>query len=126
MFRSLFIIMIVILLSACMEKKEQNSNSVSMSMKCGAGKCGANMFDGSSALAKKQKNILSQMDDNDRRKDCVIGAKTTKDVYNCVRDDSGKMRLKCGVSNEVNTMPTKETKMKCGAGKCGVNKCGSI
>jgi len=82
-------------------------------MKCGAGKCGANMFDGNSALDKKKKNMLSQMNDDDERKDCVIGSKTTKALYDCVRSPlTGKLSLKCGSGK-------KESAMKCGAGKCG-------
>ena len=95
----------------CGEKKEESSNVPGM--KCGAGKCGANMFDGNSALAKKKKNILAQMAEEDGRKDCVISAKTTKALYDCVRDPiSGKLSLKCGSEK-------KEAAMKCGAGKCG-------
>ena len=102
----------LLLLSGCNEKKEE---SKAPGMKCGAGKCGANMFDGNSALVKKKKNILSQMREDDKRKDCVIGAKTTKEAYKCVRDDSGKLSIKCGGDTE----KTKEPAMKCGAGKCG-------
>lgn len=105
-------------------------------MKCGAGKCGANMFDGNAALGKKKKNILSQMRDDDSRKDCVIKAATTKAVYDCVRDPKGKkLTTKCGTgkcgsapmkcgagkcgSSMNNTTPEKKPAMKCGAGKCG-------
>lgn len=90
-------------------------------MKCGAGKCGANMFDGKGALAKKKKNILSQMREDDPRKECVIKAKTTKETYNCVRSPkTKKLSLqcgadKCGSSKEQKKMPS----MKCGTGKCG-------
>ena len=88
--------LIILALSGCGEKKEP-PKTVGSGMKCGAGKCGANMFDGNSALDKKKKNILSQMRDNDSRKDCVIAASTTKEAYNCVRDkETKKMSLKCG------------------------------
>ena len=103
----------ILLLSGCNEKKEEESKAPGM--KCGAGKCGANMFDGNSALAKKKKNILAQMREDDKRKDCVIAAKTTKEAYDCVRDSSGKLSLKCGGD----TQKIKEPTMKCGAGKCG-------
>ena len=96
--------------TACSEEKIPKGTQ-STQMKCGAGKCGANMFDGNSALAKKKKNILSQMREDDSRKECVISAKSTKEAYACVRSPTTqKMSLKCGGNN---------TTMKCGAGKCG-------
>jgi len=105
--------------SGCGEKKEENSSIPGM--KCGAGKCGANMFDGNSALAKKKKNILNQMRENDPRKECVIGALTTKDAYNCVREPDGKkLTMKCGVGKCGSEKDrAKEPDMKCGTGKCG-------
>ena len=114
-------ILLVLGFSACSDTKKEPKGSASSGMKCGAGKCGANMFDGKGALAKKKKNILSQMRDNDPRKDCVISAKTTKEVYNCVRSpETNKMTLKCGAGKcgtqkEQEKMPA----MKCGTGKCG-------
>ena len=72
------------------------------------------MFDGNSALVKKKKNILSQISENDSRRDCVIKAKTTKATYDCVRSpETGVMSLKCG---------SKAEDMKGGAGKCGGGK----
>ena len=112
----IFILSLVSLLLfvGCGEKKEESSTP---GMKCGAGKCGANMFDGNSALAKKKKNILTQMREDDSRKDCIIKAKTTKEAYECVRDPkTKKMTIKCG-SAGVQESPTPA--MKCGAGKCG-------
>jgi len=112
---------LLLFLTACSDTKESTKGSASSGMKCGAGKCGANMFDGKGALAKKKKNILSQMRDSDPRKTCVIEAKNTKEVYNCVRSsETKKMRLKCGEGKCGNdkqrqSMPS----MKCGAGKCG-------
>ena len=106
--------LIIVAFSGCNEKKEP-PKTVGSGMKCGAGKCGANMFDGNSALDKKKKNILSQMRDNDSRKSCVIGATSTKEAYNCVRDrETNKMTLKCGTD-----VIKKEPVMKCGPGKCG-------
>ena len=86
-------------------------------MKCGAGKCGANMFEGNSALMKKKDNILSQMDPKDLRKECVLGAKTTKALYDCVRDTrTGKLiKTDTYVNEDENTDSSK----KCGAEKCG-------
>ena len=104
------IIFIVFLLFGCNDKKEAKKESAGM--KCGAGKCGASMFDTNKALAKKKKNILSQISKEDKRKDCVLKAKTTKEVYDCVRNPKTKrLSIKCGST-------TKEA-MKCGAGKCG-------
>ena len=110
----IFMSLIILTFSGCNEKKEP-PKTVGSGMKCGAGKCGANMFDGNSALDKKKKNILSQMREDDKRKDCVIGAKSTKEAYNCVRDaQTNKLSLKCGTD-----VMKKEPAMKCGAGKCG-------
>ena len=117
----LLILSFALLLSACSDTNKEAKGSASSGMKCGAGKCGANMFDGKGALAKKKKNILSQMREGDPRKECVISAKTTKAVYNCVRSpETNKMSLKCGAGKcgtdkEQKKMPS----MKCGTGKCG-------
>ena len=106
--------------AGCSDTKDAKK-SKTPGMKCGAGKCGANMFDGKGALAKKKKNILSQMREDDSRKDCVINAKTTKDVYSCVRSpDTNKLTLKCGAEKCGNAKKQKKMPlMKCGAGKCG-------
>jgi len=115
---SLFILLAI---SACSEGEKETKGSASSGMKCGAGKCGTNMFDGKGALAKKKKNILSQMRKNDPRKECVISAKNTKEAYDCVRSPQTKrMSLKCGegkcgTAKDQKKMPS----MKCGAGKCG-------
>jgi len=115
MLKFLLSISFLLLLSACSDEKTVLKGSASSGMKCGAGKCGANMFDGKGALAKKKKNILGQMREDDTRKECVIKAKNTKEVYNCVRSPkTNKMTLKCG-SDMQKTEPT----MKCGSGKCG-------
>jgi len=112
------VLIILFVLDGCGEKREENRAS---GMKCGSGKCGANMFDGTSALARKKKNILSQMRENDPRKDCVIKAKTTKETYDCIRDPKEKkLSLKCGVSqDDSDARPEKKPAMKCGTGKCG-------
>ncbi|MCD6189913.1 MAG: hypothetical protein J7K14_00050 [Sulfurimonas sp.] len=119
MIRNILIsVLLVIGFSACSDTNKEPKGSASSGMKCGAGKCGANMFDGKGALAKKKKNMLSQMREDDPRKDCVISAKTTKEVYNCVRSpETKKMTLKCGAGkcgskNEQVKMPA----MKCGSG----------
>ena len=121
-----FVLAIAILfLSGCDYKKVDEGEAKSApAMKCGAGKCGANMFDGNAALIKKKKNILSQMREDDTRRDCVKKAKTTKKAYDCVRDPNGKkMIMKCGAGKCGVAMQEKKPKaqaaMKCGAGKCG-------
>jgi len=115
------IILILLFLSACSDSQKELKGSASSGMKCGAGKCGANMFDGKGALAKKKKNILSQMREVDPRKDCVLNAKTTKEVYNCVRSPQTKrLTLKCGTDKCGSQKKQKKSPvMKCGAGKCG-------
>lgn len=106
----LFAALALIAFEGCGEEKKAPAESVAMS-KCGAGKCGASMIDGNSALAKKKKNILGQMREEDERKDCVVKAATSKEVYDCVRSPiTKKLSLKCGA---------KEPDMKCGASKCG-------
>jgi len=107
-------------LSGCdFREVEKGKSPPKSAMKCGAGKCGANMFDGNTALEKKKKNILSQMREDDSRKECVIKANSTTEVYDCVRDPKGKkLILKCGNTTK-DAVPKKQPVMKCGAGKCG-------
>ncbi len=137
-FRNLLILLLGLTLSfsACGDNKDAKE-SKTPGMKCGAGKCGANMFDGKGALSKKKKNILSQMRDNDPRKTCVIDAKTTKEAYECVKHkETNRMSTKCGTQKcgvgkcgdalKYDKMmkenpKEKEPTMKCGAGKCGGN-----
>lgn len=109
----------LLLFSGCSDEKGAKKSSTP-GMKCGAGKCGANMFDGNAALSKKKKNILKQMREDDPRKDCVVQAKTTKATYDCVRDPkTQKMTLKCGEGKCGTAMQAPKPVMKCGAGKCG-------
>ena len=118
MIRLIFIGLVsLVLFSGCdFRKVDKGEDSLGGGMKCGAGKCGANMFDGNSALAKKKNNMLSQMREKDSRKECVKNAKTTKDAYDCVREPNGnKLSTKCGSSKCGEAKPV----MKCGAGKCG-------
>jgi len=97
-------------------KIDKGEDSLAGGMKCGAGKCGANMFDGNSALAKKKNNLLSQMRTKDSRKECVKNALTTKEAYECVREPNGKkLTTKCGTDKTADAKPA----MKCAAGKCG-------
>ena len=115
----LVIASLLLLVSGCTDSKEAKK-SASSGMKCGAGKCGANMFDGNSALTRKKRNILSQMRKNDTRRECVKKAKTTKEAYSCVKDPkTEKMTLKCGAGKCGRSMKVPKPTMKCGAGKCG-------
>ena len=112
--RRFFLLVAVLVLVGCTDKPKAKEEVGGM--KCGAGKCGANMFDGNQALAKKKSNILKQLRKGDKRADCVKNAKTTKSLYDCVRNPkNGKLSIKCGTS-------VKESKpvMKCAPGKCGV------
>lgn len=94
----------------------KQSATAGSGMKCGAGKCGANMFDSNAALSKKKANIIKQMQEGDPRRDCVVNAKTTKEAYNCVRDPkTGKL------SKSFSVNASKERSMKCGPGKCGTS-----
>ena len=103
----------LLFLSACSDiQNEKKEKSATSGMKCGAGKCGANMFDGKGDLAKKKRNVLKQMREEDPRKECVKSAKNTKEVYACVRSPkTKKLTLKCGSAHT--------TAMKCGSSKCG-------
>lgn len=94
------------------DESRKNSAAAGSTMKCGAGKCGANMAGSNSVLTKKRRNILSQMREDDSRRDCVTKALNVKALYDCVRDpETGRLSKKCGVVKESGTM-------KCGAGKC--------
>ena len=123
--------LLLVLTTGCSDRDDtpKQSATAGSGMKCGAGKCGANMFDSNAALSKKKANIIKQMQEGDPRRDCVVNAKTTKEAYNCVRDpETGKLSKsfsanaskegKCGTSMK-KSEPKKEPAMKCAAGKCG-------
>jgi hypothetical protein len=119
----LLIVTSLFMLLGCSDSKPDEMMSSGGGMKCGAGKCGANMFDGSFALAKKKKSLLSQMRDDDKRKGCVVRAQSLKVAYDCVRDEESKrLTLKCGA----NITEVDSGGMKCGgAMQCGAAmKCG--
>ena len=59
-----------LLVSGCSDK-EQKESITEGGMKCGPGKCGASMVDGSAILVKKKMNILNQLSDGDSRRECV-------------------------------------------------------
>ena len=120
---TLSLLTVTLLLSGCTDKDDKKSLTEG-GMKCGAGKCGSSMVDGSAVLVKKKVNILDQLEKNDSRRDCVLKAKTTKALYNCVRDpETGRLTMK-DTSNTFKAVekkvPKKEEKseMKCAAGKC--------
>ncbi|WP_304545928.1 hypothetical protein [Sulfurimonas microaerophilic] len=86
-----FLLVLGLILAGCNEQKETKKTAPA-AMKCGVGKCGANLVDGSGVLAKKKKNIISQMREDDTRRECVLKAKTTKAVYDCIRSpETGKL-----------------------------------
>ena len=107
---------IILLLTACSGEKQKESITEG-GMKCGPGKCGASMVDGSAVLVKKKMNILDQLREDDDRRDCVLNATTTKGLYACVRvEKTGRLSTKCSSDN----VKEKEA-MKCEAGKCNSN-----
>ena len=107
----------LLLLNACSGEKQKESITEG-GMKCGPGKCGASMVDGSAVLVKKKMNILNQLREDDTRRECVLNAKTTKELYNCVRVlKTGRLSTKCSADN-TRKPPVKEKTMKCAPGKC--------
>jgi len=110
----------ILLLAGCTDKEKKKSLTEG-GMKCGAGKCGSSMVDGSAVLVKKKLNITEQMREDDPRRECVLKAKTTKELYNCVRvTETGRLSTKCSAENtKPKVAPKKETSTaKCEAGKC--------
>jgi len=108
-------ILLLVFSTGCNNRDDsaKESNPAAGGMKCGAGKCGANMFDGNAALVKKKANISKQMRSDDPRRECVRQAASTKEVYDCIRDSkTGKLSKKCGATMN-------SSSMKCGTGKCG-------
>jgi len=106
--------------TACSGEKQKESITEG-GMKCGPGKCGASMVDGSAVLVKKKMNILNQLEEDDTRRDCVLKANTTKDLYACVRvEKTGRLSTKCSTDNvkQKSEASTKPKAMKCAAGKC--------
>ncbi|MBA1421200.1 MAG: hypothetical protein FAF03_10235 [Epsilonproteobacteria bacterium] len=114
------LISLTLLATGCSDK-EKTKSITEGGMKCGAGKCGASMANGSALLVKKKMNIIDQMDKNDTRRNCVLKAKTTKALYACVRvNETGRLSTKCSTDNtQPKVAPKKETSTaKCEAGKC--------
>jgi len=118
----IFIALLTALLIAGCTDKEKKESITEGGMKCGPGKCGASMVDGSAILVKKKMNVLNQLADDDTRRECVLNSMTTKELYNCVRvEETGRLSTKCS-SDNTKQAPKKEiSTMKCEAGKCGSN-----
>ena len=102
-------IVFIALLSGCSDK-EKTKSLTETGMKCGTGKCGANAANGSALLVKKKMNILDQMRKEDKRRECVLKASTTKALYACVRDPkTGRLSTKCSTKNtQVKVVPSKD------------------
>ena len=134
---SLSLLTLSLLLSGCTDKDKSKSLTEG-GMKCGAGKCGSSMVDGSAVLVKKKVNILEQLTKQDSRRDCVLKAKSTKALYNCVRDlETGRLTIIDGNTTFKAVTPKKEvvketekvapkkesnSSMKCETGKCSTGK----
>ena len=113
------ITLILLSLNACTGEKQKESITQG-GMKCGPGKCGASMVDGSAVLVKKKMNILNQLKVDDTRRECVLASKSTKELYNCVRVKStGRLSTKCSSDQ---TVQKADNSMKCEAGKCSGGK----
>jgi len=110
------LLILTLILSACNNKGKEESITEG-GMKCGPGKCGASMVDGSAVLVKKKMNILDQLKEDDTRRECVLASNTTKELYNCVRvEETGRLSTKCSIDN---VKQKSVEAMKCEAGKCG-------
>lgn len=106
------------ILSGCGEKQKESITEGGM--KCGPGKCGASMVDGSAVLVKKKMNILNQMREDDTRRECVLKAASTKELYACVRVlKTGRLSTKCSSDNTKKPPKKEAPAMKCAPGKCG-------
>ena len=113
---------LALLTTGCSDK-EKTKSITEGGMKCGAGKCGASMANGSALLVKKKMNIIDQMDKNDTRRNCVLKAKTTKALYACVRvSETGRLSAKCSTEN---TKPKVAPKKAVSSAKCEAGKCSS-
>jgi hypothetical protein len=95
----LSLLTITLIFTGC-SNKDKTKSLTEGRMKCGAGKCGSGMVDGSTVLVKKKINILDQLAKSDTRRDCVLKATSTKILYNCVRvTETGRLSTKCSTDN---------------------------
>lgn len=114
------ILTIALLSTGCIGNDKEESVTAG-GMKCGAGKCGVSMMDGSTILVEKKMNFLDQLRKDDNRRECVLNAKTTKEIFNCVRDENtNRITTKCDSKNSP-IEPSNIPAMKCAPGKCGSN-----
>lgn len=115
------LLFVLLLLIGCTDKDKTESLTED-GMKCGPGKCGASMVDGSALLVKKKMNILNQLEKEDNRRECVLNALTTKEIYDCVRvKETGRLSTKCSSDNTLKVPKKEISSMKCETGKCGSN-----
>lgn len=109
----------LVTLSGCTDKGK-NESITDGGMKCGPGKCGASMVDGSTVLVKKKMNILNQLSEDDTRRECVLKSMSTKELYDCVRvEETGRLSTKCAADNTKQAPKKESSIMKCAPGKCG-------
>ena len=104
---TIILLFTLILMSGCTDKEKKESLTEG-GMKCGPGKCGASMVDGSAVLVKKKMNILNQLAEDDNRRECVLKALTTKELYSCVRvEETGRLSRKCA-ADKTGQIPKKK------------------
>ncbi len=114
--KHIFITLFILVCMAGCTTEKQKESITEGGMKCGPGKCGASMTDGSAVLVKKKMNILNQLREDDNRRECVLAALTTKELYACVRvQETGRLSTKCNTDHTKNV----PNAMKCETGKCG-------
>ncbi|HFS85335.1 MAG TPA: hypothetical protein ENK72_01815 [Epsilonproteobacteria bacterium] len=113
------LVITLLLLGGCGEKVDSESLTEG-AMKCGPGKCGASMVDGSAVLVKKKMNILGQLSEEDTRRACVLDAVSTKALYECVRDtETGRLTVEDKHPKPFGVVEKAAPEMKCAPGKCG-------
>ena len=112
-------LLVIFIMSGCTDKEKKDAVTES-GMKCGPGKCGASMIDGSAVLVKKKMNILKQLAEDDTRRECVLRSGSTKELYDCVRvEETGRLSTKCSADNTKHATKKEIPSMKCAPGKCG-------